>query len=246
MAKHHVETPADVQIAAMQVAERRFGNLLEAGSGTPWEDRGSIGAVFAFFKTAIMSMFRPHKLLYSLRRPETASDARIFAIICGVCWGLGWALQDYLDFLWRRSPEFDMVNDGYIWVLHFILGLAGTWFFVSVISRVFYKLISAGDMRSKFPAVLLFNVYAYCLGPSILAVIPFRVGWFQIGATIALVWIFCLIVYAAIDRLAIKPSGSIICNSLTYWGFLGLAYATYNLLYKIIAWLYAAPPPPGH
>jgi hypothetical protein len=233
MAKHHVETPADVQIAAMQVAERRFGNLLEPGTGTPWEDRGSIGAVFAFFKTALMAMFKPHKLLFSLRRPETASDARIFAIICGVCGGFGWALQDYLDFLWRRSPEFDMVYDGYRWALHFAMGLGGTWVFLSLMARIFYKLISAGDMRSKFPQVLNFNVYAYCLGPSILALIPFH-----IGPPIAALWIFFLFIYAAIDRLAIKPSGSIICNALLFWGFTGLAFAGYYLLGKIFGWLY--------
>jgi len=233
MAKHHVETPADIQIAAMQKEERRFGNLLEAGTGTPWEDRGSIGAVAGFFKTAFMSMFSPNKLLFSIRRPETASDARIFAILCGLCWGIGWALQDYLDFMWRPRRDFDMVEDGYRWALHFGLGLAGTWIFLSIVTRIFYKLISAGDMRSKFPQVLNFNVYAYCLGPSILALIPFH-----IGPPIAAVWILLLFIYAAINRLAIKPSGAIICNSIVVFGFFGLSAAAYYLVYKIIGWLY--------
>src|SRR5665811_91514 len=118
-----------------------------------------------------------------------------------------------------------MVEDGYKWVTHFVLGLVGTWLLLTLIVKVFYKLISAGDMRSKFPQVLAFNVYAYCLGPSILALIPFH-----IGPPIAVVWIFCLFVFAAINRLAIKPSGAIICNAITYWGFGGPAVSLYFIV----------------
>jgi len=238
MAKH-VESPADVQIAALQKEERRFGNLLASGSGTPWEDRGSIGFIPAFFKTAIKSMTSPNQLLYSIRRPETASDARIFAILCGVCWGLSWVIQDYLDFLWHIPKiEWDYVDQGYVWAIHFALGLAGCWLLLSLVVRVFYKLISAGDMRSKYPTVLQFNVYAYCLGPSLIALIPFKFGGLFIGWTIALIWIYFLFVYAAINRLAIKPLGSIICNAITVWGFFGLAVAAWYIACKVFGWLY--------
>ena len=233
MAKN-VESPADVQIAAMQREERRFGNLLEPGSGTPWEDRGSIGFIPAFFKTAFMSMILPGKLLFALRRPETASDARIFAILCAIFLGLGWVVQDYVDFLWRdKRLAFDYISDGYLWAFHFVLAAGGALVLLKLITRIFYKLISAGDMRSKFPPVLTSNIYSYCMGPSILALIPFRIGPFQIGMSIAVIWIFCLFVYAAINRLAIKPSGAIICNAITYWGLLGLMVGGYQLIYFI-------------
>ena len=233
MAKH-IQAPDDVQIASMNIERERIGNLLAPGPGTPWEDRGSIGAIPAFFKTVIMSMTAPGKLLHSIRRPETASDARIFVIICGVIWGISWVIHDVIEFSREIDPvrhtkvEFDFTIQGYQWILHFVLAAAGTWVLLNLITRLFYKLVSAGEMKQKFPLALAYTVYAYCLGPSILALIPF-----YIGPAIAVVWIFLLCVYAAKSRLAIKGSGAVICNALCFGGVLGLSAGAYFLL-KVI------------
>ena len=233
MAKN-VQTPDDVQIASMNIEAERIGNLLAPGPGTPWEDRGSIGVIPAFFKTVVMSMTAPGKLLHSIRRPETLSDARIFVIICGVIWGLSWVLHDVIaytreiDEKTQRRPEFDFTIQGYQWIFHFVLATAGTWLLINLITRLFYKLVSAGEMKQKFPLALAYSVYAYCLGPSILALIPF-----YIGPAIAIVWIFILCVYAAQSRLAIKGSGAVVCNALCFGGLLGLSAGVYFLL-KVI------------
>ena len=230
MAKN-VQTPDDVQIASMNIEAERIGNLLAPGPGTPWEDRGSIGVIPAFFKTVIMSMTAPGKLLHSIRRPETLGDARIFVIICGVLWGISWVIHDAIAFSHeidpklQRRPDFDFTDQGYQWIFHFVLAAVATWLLLGFITRLFYKLVSAGEMKQKFPLALNYTVYAYCLGPSILALIPF-----YIGPGIAIIWIFLLCVFAAKSRLAIKTNGAIICNALCFGGILGLSAGGYFLL----------------
>jgi hypothetical protein len=235
MAKN-VITPDDVDIASMRKEVTRIGNLLAPGPGTPWEDRSAIGGVAAFFKTLTMSLLKPGTLLHSLRRPETAGDARVFAILCGLFWGIGWVVFDVLTFPytnkagWQGFEAFDAEK----WALHFALGVVGTWVLLNLISRVAYKLLSSGEMRAKFPPVLAFNVYAYCLGPSILAMASYKL----IGPVAALVWIFLLSVYACVSRLAIRATGAIVCNAIAFAGVTGVAVAAYLLVYKIIDWLY--------
>jgi hypothetical protein len=233
MAKN-IQAPDDVQIAAMNIEYERIGNLMAPGPGTPWEDRGSIGAFAAFFKTAIMSMTSPRTLLFSLRRPETPGDARVFAIICGVFWAVSWVLHDYIYFKRFSREVFDITSDGEIWVFHFVLALVGTWLLLNVISLLFFKLVSSGDVKAKAPQVLTYNVFAYCLGPSILALIPF-----YIGPGIALVWIVCLFMYGAMTRLAVKTSGAIICTLLSVGGVLGLSVGAYFLISRLLGWLYS-------
>src|SRR3954452_10511067 len=141
MAKNNVQTPDDVQIASMNVRQATVGDLLAPGPGTPWEDRSSIGLIPAFFKTVIQSMTSPGTLLHSLRRPETTGDARVFVFLCGVFWGLGWVLNDYLTFRRTSRSEFEFTSDGEVWILHFILGVVGTWAMLVVVTRLFYKLV---------------------------------------------------------------------------------------------------------
>ncbi|MGN6556080.1 MAG: hypothetical protein ACTHLW_20415, partial [Verrucomicrobiota bacterium] len=83
-------------------------------------------------------MFAPGKLLALIRRPETKSDARIFSLICCSFWGLGWLLQDWMDFLWRiPKREWDMVADGYLWIFHLVLGFAGAWLLLNLVVKIF-------------------------------------------------------------------------------------------------------------
>src|SRR5687768_12229294 len=108
MPKNNPPAPADVQPPPTNRPRERTWNLLEPGSGTPWEARGAVGPVGALFKTIGQSMFSPGKLLDSIRRPETPSDARVFAIICGVFFGLAWVMNDAIRFS-RSGDDFDMV-----------------------------------------------------------------------------------------------------------------------------------------
>jgi hypothetical protein len=240
MAKN-IQAPDDVQIPSMRVEQERIANLLTPGEGTPWEDRGAIGFLPAFFKTVLMSMKSPGKLLQQMRRPETAGDTRVFVLLCGLFWGISWVIHDVIAFkhsqaealaTGKRPIEFDPFSDGELWLAHFALGILGTWILLSMITRLFYKLVAAGDAKLKFPQVLCFNVYAYCLGPSILALIPF-----YIGPAVAFIWILGLFIYGASNRLAIKTSGAIICNLIAVIGVVGLGVGVYFLAKLLLSYV---------
>src|SRR3954470_3812465 len=87
--------PSNVAIASLDARKQTMFNLMAPGPGTPWEDRGSIGVIKAFFKTAFASMFKPAKLLDSIRRPETGGDSRSFAIASGLMWSLSVIVHGY-------------------------------------------------------------------------------------------------------------------------------------------------------
>jgi hypothetical protein len=221
--------PDDVQLASMQKGPGQTYQMMQPGSGTPWEDRGALGSVSAFFKTVTQSMFSPGKLLAEIRRPETASDARAFVIICAVFWGVTWVVHDLIAV---HAPGSEQMKKGEglvdyypVLILHFALGAGGAFFLHLLISRLFYKLSQAGDAKIKAPPVLTYNVFAYCMGPSILCLIPF-----YIGPLVALAWIFCLFLYAAIARLAIKTSGAITCTIISFGGLVGGAIVAYRLI----------------
>jgi hypothetical protein len=249
MAKNEAPAPQSppAEIASMRrqpaaPAAARHRNPLEPGAGTPWEDRGSIGFVPAIFKTAFAAMFAPRRLLDSMRRPETRADARVLAIAYGVFWGLGWVIHDLISFkLFSSSgPDFVIDYHGYAMVAHFALGIAGTYFVLQFASVLFHKLVSAGDAGSRIPPVLVYNVFAYCLGPSILALIPFG-----IGPLAALIWIFGLIVAGSVSRLGMKGGNAFVCAMIAFGGILGAAVLAYLGLRWAIGYLglFAAPPP---
>jgi hypothetical protein len=237
-----VEAPSDLEIAALRARQARAHNPLEPGPGTPWEDRGSIGPVAAFFKTVATALARPGVLFESMRRPETAGDARAFAIACGIFWGLAWLIHSVIAYHLAHQKDrtgwsdFGVVN-AEVFAVHLVLGVVATWGLLFLITRLAYKLISAGEMKVKFPPVLLYNVYAYALAPSVLAVIPY------VGPPLALAWIFALMVYGARTRLMIKTGGAIVCNIFAVVGVLGLAAAAYFSLTYLYGWLYTDAPP---
>ncbi len=239
------EAPEEMRIASLRQKKVQANiKILEPGAGTPWEDRGSSGFVSGFFKTAIMAMVQPRKLLYAIRRPDTAGDTRVLTIIYGVFWGLGWVINDLMDHIWASRaydaaakarvavpgrlsaasalpPELDIQA----MITHFILGVVGTWLILTFVSRLFHKLVATGSEVQKAPPVLMFNAMAYCLGPSILALIPF-----QIGPGIALVWIVGLWIYAGATRLAVKAANSLICIIISAGGVIGGSAGLYFLV----------------
>jgi hypothetical protein len=240
MAKTTAPEPTAAEITAARARNARTNNPLEPGAGTPWEDRGSLGLFGALVRTVGQSLARPGALLESMRRPETGNDARAFVFACGAFWGLSWMIHGLLA---SRGGKPDPYASGFDPsklvgpALHLVLGVVATWGLHKLITMVAYKLISAGEMRTKFPPVLLYNVYAYALGPSVLAPIPY------VGPPLALLWIFALFVYGARARLRIKTGGAIVCNIFAVVGVLGLAFAAYYVLTYLYGWLYTEAPP---
>lgn len=215
----------DIETTALQQGRVRGRTLLTPGSGTPWEDRGSMGALPAFFKTIFMSMSKPRELLMAIRRPETAGDARAYAFFCGIFWAVGWVLHDVILFLRSTNPEdtFDFTVHGVKWIVHFGLGLGGSWVLLMLISRLFHALLTGGS-SNKAPPVLCFNVLAYCMGPSLLAIIPHPAA-----ALVALLWITLLWIIGAASRLGAKVGNAIACVLLSLSGYIALCIAGYYL-----------------
>ncbi|HUB25757.1 MAG TPA: hypothetical protein VL992_10045 [Tepidisphaeraceae bacterium] len=192
-------------------------NLMAAGSGTPWEDRGAIGVVQAFFKTTFQSMLAPTKLTFSMRRPETSSDVTGFAIASGVMWGVGIlivAIMQYeaISHLPVDSTHPVLFSPQQFWMnsaIEIAAAVAGTWVALKVATILFLKIITP-DLTQPVREVLAYNVMGYALGPSILAVIPY------VGPPIAGLWILVNWIALAQARLKAKRAGSMTASILTF------------------------------
>lgn len=240
MAKN-IEAPSDVQIAAMQHRQVEITNVMHAGEGTPWEDRGSLGVIPAFFKTMTQGLFSPGRLLMAIRRPDVATDTRALVLIYSIFWAIAWLIRDILalrnPIMREQKPGvfvseeqvFDITVHGLLWAVHAAIAIGGTWLLMNLAARLFYKLATAGELKAKIPPVLIYNIMAYCLAPSVLAPIVYRL----IGPTVAAAWIVLLVMYAAKRRLAMKLGGAIVCTSFSLVALLAAGVGIYWLAYVI-------------
>jgi hypothetical protein len=199
---------------------------MSSGPGIPWEDRGSIGFFPAFFGTALGVMFKPVATLTKMRRPETANDARIFAYACGVVWFLAVLIQSTFSYFVFYTHDASIVLDSHQYVINTILeailaGVAAA-FMPKAISWMFYRL-TAFDMTSKAPPVMVYNCIAFLSGVGLLALIPGGPKpWLAIGPVLAGIWMFVLLLTTAIARLRVRAVAAIIGSVLTFLAFAGL------------------------
>ena len=96
------KNPGNIEIAALRKPVTTVLDLMKPGNGTPWEDRGTHGTIGAFFKTCIMSMGSPGKLMKAIRRPETINDARGFLIGISGIWVIT-AVIHFAYFVWKDA-----------------------------------------------------------------------------------------------------------------------------------------------
>ncbi|HWP39685.1 MAG TPA: hypothetical protein VNL70_02080 [Tepidisphaeraceae bacterium] len=201
-----ITPPADLHIAALEKKKLvEHVNLLAAGPGTPWEDRGHLGILKAIIQTCRMSLLSPMRLLHAIRRPESKADARSFALACGGLWSLSTLLHAILLQLYRGAQ-----TPGY-WlkvVLAAAVAPVLVWVLLELAATVLHKLNSM-EPTSRAPAVLHYNVLAYNLGASALAPLPL------IGPPVALVWILLTTILAARTRLHVSTAAAIVNSVLT-------------------------------
>ncbi len=206
MAKN-IQAPSDIRIASLdQKKETMVHNLMEPGPGTPWEDRGTHGLIRAFFRTCLMSLKSPVALFRSIRRPDTSSDATAFIIGCGLMWGIGSAIYNLALLPWyQKQPNVEVVTGVYLLqtALQIILAPVAMWLMLKLFCA-FYLKMTSDEMRSKAPPVLMYNVFAYAAGPSILALIPL------FGHIAAGIWIMALMMIAGVKRQYITTRGAVI------------------------------------
>src|SRR5437867_4025985 len=221
--------PPNVAIASLDARKQTMFNLMAPGPGTPWEDRGSIGVIGAFFKTCFRSMFKPADLLDAIRRPETGGDSRSFAIGCGLMWGLSALIHGYLYYRHMLSEETRTATSttedritvlGQPWaiwcVIAAILAVIGVLLFQKIGSSVYYSLV-ATEMKSKAPPILAYNIFGYCLGPSLLAIIPIA------GPPLAVIWITIALAIGGATRLKISVKGAVIASLVSIAAMVALS-----------------------
>ncbi len=215
------ETTPDFEIAALRQKSAQFVDLMKPGGGTPWEDRGSHGIVLAFLKTCWRSLFNHRLLLDHMRRPETTGEGTGFAIGCAILWGLSFAIWNTIRyFQYSANPTVWDVNSGSQYfiesALESLLVIALVLFLLRIGAAMYGKLI-AGESKGRVPATLIYNCFAYSLGPSLLTLIP-GIGW-----PIAIVWIFINLLIAGRRRMYLGSGGSVTNTALVMAVWLGIA-----------------------
>ena len=225
--------PPNVAIASLDARKQTMFNLMAPGPGTPWEDRGSIGVIGAFFKTAFRSMFKPAELLDSIRRPETGGDSFSFAIGCGVMWALSALIHGYLYYRHMVAEEVRTATStteeritvlGQPWgiwcVIAAVLAVIGVLLFQKIGSSVYYALVGT-EMKSKAPPILVYNIFGYCLGPSMLAIIPIA------GPFFAIIWIVFALSIGGTTRLKITVRGAVIASLVAVAAMVAISSAAW-------------------
>ena len=171
-----IRTPDGIEIASLKGKKTEFFDAMAPGAGTPWEDRGTHGVVGAFIKSCMMSLTSFFKLVDSIRRPETTNDARGFLIGCCVLWGVSVFIHGVI-FMYLAEHKPNHAVDGQLYLEFSAIAAVAAGFGVYLLFRlyniIYGKLIAQEKTVTTIPDVLLYNVNAYALGPSILAPIPF-------------------------------------------------------------------------
>jgi hypothetical protein len=211
MAKH-IPPPPDFEIAALQKKVVESRNPMEAGSGTPWEDRGTLGVIGAFFKTCVMSLKAPGQLLVQIRRPETIGDGRAFASGCGVCWGVSLVIHRLLMLrLWYHDDRRYEIDMTFFWIenaLFFAGAIGGVLLFIHVVSRIYHKMVESEIKHPVTPALFV-NLFSYALAPSLLALVPVA------GPVLAVCWILALLVIAGSARLRLNAGSAAVASFIS-------------------------------
>jgi hypothetical protein len=226
--------PADIDIPSLRRQQVQRRNLMEVGPGTPWEDRGQLGTIPAFFRTCFMGITQPVRLAQMIRRPETQHDTRWFTIGCGMLWGVTLVIHTALV-LWQASQQ----ERTYIsWAPSILLMglqlvLAPLVLFVLIKIQVsLFNILAATELKGQGPAVLVFNVFSYCLGPSLIALLPL------LGPPLAVLWIFIAMVLVAMKRLYLGTASAVIGVILSMAVVLAMAVGIYfgaGLIYELLS-----------
>lgn len=185
---------------------------MSPGSGTPWEDRGGLGLVKAFFATCVGGITRPRMLFNSIRRPETTSDASGFALGCGLLWSASALIHGLIKFAtsyWSTTREMDTSVFWMRWGALALVAAPGIVLLMRLAAMLFHKLASS-ETRYRVPVAMPINLFAYSLAPSLLAPIPY------LGPVVAVVGILVLLIIANSTRLQLTRGGAISCTVISF------------------------------
>ncbi len=239
--------PPEFQIAALQKKKTEVFDPMAAGPGTVWEDRGTHGTLAAFLKTCVGSMTNVGTMTRQIRRPETTADARPFVIGCCICWAVSAAVHGGIYF-WRASrPETAEVHPRDLAIELAIFTAAagfGAYFLFRAFNAMWAKMIAQEKDAPLFPGPLIYNVTAYAMGPSLLAVVPL------VGPPVAFLLIGVNAVRIGIQRFRLRFAAAMIDAVLGLAAVIGLVGVAVLIGYLIFFRLepltpVELPPVPG-
>jgi membrane protease YdiL (CAAX protease family) len=249
MAKGY-EAPPGVDIASLRKQHKSTAmDLMRPGNGTPWEDRGALGTPKAFLTTCVKSITNPAMLLDHIRRPDTTNEASQFAYGCSAFWGISAAIHLLiLHKLYRPAwadaleREIGTVYDTQYYIktaiLSVVIALAAYVLLVVFAKRLYFALV-ASELKNNAPPVLVHNVFCYCMGPSILALVPVA------GPPLALALIFWSWCVGGTKRLYVSWRGAIVAAVLTALGVLVMAGVGYFVLGMMLDNMLGLKEPPA-
>lgn len=217
----HVHIPA---LKRQQVVDR--GDLMQPGQGTPWEDRGHLGLASGFRETVVMAVLRPLRLLDSIRRPDSLSDANQLALVTGVLTAVG--VAGHVGFWrWRTAAPWSGLR-----ILLDLLGLAALlaapWLLSRVGARVNHAMTSAA-LKGRARLTLNQSIFAYLFCPLSLAVVPL------VGPPLAALIVAALAVVVPRLRLRLTLVEGLIAGAVSFLVMLLTVLAGY------LAWHWALP-----
>jgi hypothetical protein len=227
MAKY--EPPANINIAAMRHEQENFVDLMAAGPGTPWEDRGSHGVMMGYLKTAWMSLFSPAKLFAMIRRPNSTPDANGFVVGCGVMWSIAVAF-DAVRYYFQHRQTIDPATD---LLFHFAMIVAAPFILyglLTIVMRIFNVMVE-NELRHGTPKALAINVISYAAGPSVVAPILLPVHW--AGGVLVVAWIAFAAAAGAKTRMRLSTAGATIAVVVGVAAACALAVAGYFALISV-------------
>ncbi|MGH7176369.1 MAG: hypothetical protein ACREJC_03215, partial [Tepidisphaeraceae bacterium] len=111
-----------------------------------------------------------------------------------------------------------------------VLAVPITWLVWRLSATVYFKLLIQ-EFTGKVPPVLVANLLAYCLTPSVLSPIPI------VGPPLALAWILALGVIAGVRRMQVSVRGAVIGVFIVtiIWAAIGTAaYFTVPALVRVL------------
>ena len=152
---------------------------------------------------------------------ETTGDTRIFLWGCAILWGFSALIHGLLLYPhYSHIPKTDFDPQLYIeyCLIAMAAAIAGTYFLFRLFNLIYGKLIAQEKTHRPLPDVLLYNVTAYCLGPSLLSIIPVA------GPPLALLLIFIDLIIAGKKRLNIRATGAVIDALLPMIVIVALAF----------------------
>ena len=237
-----ITPPPNVRIAALRTKKAIASDPMASGGGTPWEDRGSIGTAKAFFLTCLMSMKSPKLLFASIRRLDTTGEAMAFTLACGMLWGIGILLSGVILLAYAATRP-NAIIDPRLFAIQYgalTIGMVAAVFVLTWLAARILNTLLAAEMKTKVPPSLIANLLAYCLGPSVLAVIPF------IGVPIAAIGILALMIVACISRLHVSTRGAVTCSIITFGAMLMIVVIVGAMWWALAwqQWCEIKPPPP--